>query len=448
MKQGDKFKLNITDLGTNGEGVGRYLDYTVFVPFALPSEVVEVVAMHIKRNIIYAKLENIETASGCRVDAPCKYFQKCGGCQLQHLSYPQQLLHKQNLVKNNLRKIGNINYDVLETVPSDKIYGYRNKISLPIGGKVGDIKIGMYRENSHEIIDIDNCLLTEEWATILMEKIRQYANFNGIKPYNETDFSGEFRHAVARRIDDRCLISIVTNGAYKGNFEALVASLQKSFSNFGLYNNVNNNKNNVIVGEKNLHIFGLKEIESSFGGIKFSLQPNSFFQVNDSVKNKLYRKVKDLLNSSEIEVLIDCFSGVGVLTAALYSDNYQTYAIEIITDAVADANKMKEQNNLQNLTNICGDANIELPKLIEQTKGKKTAMVVDPPRKGLGEKICNTILSSPPSQLIYISCDSATLARDLKALTSIYEIAHIEPYDMFPQTKHVETLVCLKLKNT
>ena len=200
------------------------------------------------------------------------------------------------------------------------------------------------------------------------------------------------------------------------------------------------------MGAKTQHVYGLTHISSNHFGVQFKLAPNSFFQVNDGVKDGIYAKAKELLNTSNTQVLVDCFSGIGILSNALASPNYDTYAIEIEPSAVEDAEQIRLLNNTPCLTNILGDVKVELPKLTQQNKGKNISLVVDPPRKGLGETICNTIINAKVDNIVYISCDSATLARDLAQLSSHYQITYVEPWDMFPNTDQVETIVCLTRK--
>jgi 23S rRNA (uracil1939-C5)-methyltransferase len=440
---GAKIDIIICGYGSSGEGIANFADYTVFVPYTLIGETVTACVTYVKKSICYARLLSVVVPSPDRVAPPCPHFTECGGCQLQHMNYPAQLAFKRDKVARNLQKIAQLSVDVLPTVASPRQFGYRNKITLPVGGKSGDILFGMYRRDSHHIVPTGGCLLAATWAEKLLAILKIWADKNGVVPYNETDFSGHLRHVTARHIGGQLLVTLVTNGACRCPTRPLIELLQKEFPIFGLFVNENCQHNNVILGDKTRHIFGIKEISARHFGVDFVLQPNSFFQVNDGIKDQLYAEAKRLLSGSQIDTLVDCFSGVGLLTSALVSENYDTYAIEIEPSAVADADKLKAKNNLPRLTNICGDVNIELPKLMLQLAGKHTALVVDPPRKGLGDNICRTILAAHPETIIYISCDSATLARDLKQLSSMYTPTYVRPYDMFPHCDDVETLVLL-----
>ncbi len=442
LKQGDKISLVINNLGTNAEGVGVYGDYTVFVPFALPGETVSCRVDFAKRNVAHATLLQVETSSSQRVQPSCNYYGKCGGCTLQHADFDTENAFKRNLVQGNLQKLGKLQLDVEPTIAGTR-YAYRNKISLPVGGKAGNVKIGMYKRGSHDIVAVNQCVLTDSWANDLIAIFTTYFNTIGAVPYNQQTFKGEIRHVTARFINGQLLATIVSNGAYKRSLAPLIKLLSDRFANFGLFINVNTLKNNVILGDVTQHVYGLKHITSTENGVTYQIQPDSFFQVNDEIKAQLYAHVKELVSSENPDVLIECFSGVGLLTAELVSDDYDTYAIEIVPSAVDDANAMKQANGIARLQNICGDVNVELPKLMHNLAGKNTVMVVDPPRKGVGEKICQLILDNPPQKLVYVSCDSATLARDLAILSQGYTVELVQPYNMFPNTAHVETLVCL-----
>ncbi len=442
LKQNDKITYTAQSY-SNAETVGVVDGYTVFVGGLIVGESAIVKITYVKKNVAYGDVVEVLTPAPSRVAPPCRHYGKCGGCALMHMDYSEQLAFKQNKVANNLKKLAKLDVAVLPCVPSELTFGYRNKLSLPVSGKVGKAKIGMYQRGSHLVVDMDDCLLGGEWSAKLTQIFKSYLNQNNIPPYNEKNFTGLVRHLVARYVDEQLLVTIVSNGEFNFDLKPLVAELKKVFPKFGLFVNINTYKNNVILGKITRHVFGISQIIGEHFGVKFCLKPDSFFQVNNGVKDAIYQKAKELLDVANTDVLIDCFSGIGILTNALASERYQTYALEIVPSAVDDANKMQILNNAPNVTNICGDVNVELPKLTQELAGKTITMVVDPPRKGLGENICNTILQANVDNIVYISCDSATLARDLAMLSTKYNIAYVEPYDMFPNTDNVETLCYL-----
>lgn len=444
LKQGDLIEVTINSYGSNGEGVALKDEYIVFVPLTIAGETVSVRVTYVKKNICYAQLVKVIEPSQHRVVPKCRYFGKCGGCLLQHMDYEEQLEVKKGIVISNMKKIAGLELSDINVVGSPLQYGYRNKISLPVVGRRGNVVIGMYRSDSHDIVPCDGCDITGSWATELVALMKKFLDSNFIQPYNQRTFKGEIRHIVARYIDNQLLLTLVFNGETKRDFSKLCRLLDEKFSKWGLFVNINALKNNVIMGKTTYHIDGIDSIVSTdVNGVVFRLQPDSFFQVNDKVKDLLYSKARQLIASQGTEALVDCFSGVGLLTCAMCSPSYHTYAIEIVKEASEDAEVMRKLNNIDTLTNICGDVTQELPKVMEQCKGKKTVLLVDPPRKGLGEKICKTITDNMPDKVVYISCDNATLARDLTYLLPYYELKYIELYDLFPHTRHIETLVQL-----
>ena len=242
LKQGDKITLVINNLGTNAEGVGKYGDYTVFVPFALPGETITCRIDFAKRNVAHATLLQVEKPSSKRVQPNCKYYGKCGGCSLQHADFDTENAFKHDLVCGNLQKLGKLQLDVAPTIAGTR-YAYRNKISLPVSGKAGNVKIGMYKRGSHDVVQIDECLLTASWANDLIAIFTTYFNAIGAAPYNQQTFKGEIRHVTARFVNGQLLATIVSNGAYKRSLAPLIKLLSGRFANFGLFINVNTLKN-------------------------------------------------------------------------------------------------------------------------------------------------------------------------------------------------------------
>lgn len=444
LKIGDTIKYT-AQAYSNSETVGKYDGYSVFVSRMIVGETAKVAVSYVKDKVAYGDVVEILEPSQNRVSPVCKHFGDCGGCSLMHMSYGEQLNFKRNKVVNNLRKIGKIEFDVKPCFPSPLTLGYRNKLALPVSGKAGDVVVGMYRRGTHNVVNTDGCMLGGQWAAKLVEIFRTYLNEQGAEPYDEHTFCGEVRHLVARYVDGQLLVMLVSNGAYKRDLTPLAKALQREFSSYGLFVNENNNRNNVILGKVTKHICGLEYIEGEHLGVKYRLRPNSFFQVNNEVKDAIYSKVKELLDVSRTQVLVDCFSGVGVLTNVLADDGYLTYAVEIDASAAQDAVEAQRLNG-KRIVNVCGDANVELPRITAENKGKVMSLVVDPPRKGLGERVCRTILEASFDNIVYVSCDSATFARDLALLSSHYDVSYVQPFDLFPQTDQVETLVHLSKK--
>lgn len=445
MKQGDLIKFFVQDLGSNGEGVARVGENYVYTPFVLPEEYVSARVTYAKRNTVFATAKEILKPSKERVTPRCEKFSKCGGCQLQHADYVRQLEFKSNCVKQNLLKIGGLDLDVPITTPSPKQWKYRNKVQFPVGERDGKTVVGFFKNYTHTLVPVLSCPLQDEWADKMVDAFLTYAQKRKIKAYDEKSHKGVLRHLVGRYIDGQLLVTVVVNDETLPDWEFFAEELKKRFDDFGLFKNINTAKTNVILGKRTDWLYGRKVIESKVDGIDFFVRPDSFFQVNFDVMQLIYQRVKQALRQKQIEVLVDCFSGSGVLSAGLYQAEVKEYAIEITPSSVEDANQLKQKNRLENLVNICGDVAVELPKIMDANKDKKTAIVLDPPRKGIDKSTAQLLLDTKPDVIVYISCDSATLSRDLKLLiqTNEYNIDFVQPYDMFPQTKHVETIVCL-----
>lgn len=439
MKKNDIITVIISDYGSNGEGVAKFNEYVVFVPYALVGERVNCKVLKIQKNIVFAKIEKVISKSKDRVTPVCPVFNRCGGCQLQHLSYEAQLELKTNIVKNNLRKIAGSEEEVLPCVASSKIYKYRNKMQLPVSYR----GLGFYANNSHDVVPISSCPLHDDWATDVIFIVHEYIKLFNISCYNEEKKSGNIRHIVARFIQDKLMLVIVGTSDKLTNTDFLIEVLGRKFENFSLYYNKNTKDNNVILSDEFTLIYGEGEQELNVSGISYSVSPQSFMQVNYDVQNLIYEKVSSLC--AECDYVVDAYSGAGLLSSILAKNNKQVYGIEIVREATENANKLAKKNNITNLTNINGDCAVALPKLVERLSGKGV-VVLDPPRKGCDEKVLNAILECEPEKVVYISCNSATLARDIKILSEKYNLSFVQPYDMFPQTKHVETVVCLDKK--
>ena len=439
-------QIKITALGSNGEGIGKIDDDTVFVDFCIPGETVLVKNVSVKRKNSNAKLVRIIKSVNGRVNPKCKVFGSCGGCQLQHMNYEMQTAYKRDLIKNNIKKIAKIDFPVSETIASERQYNYRNKLQIPISKTNCGIVTGFFGPGSHVVIETDSCPISEKWADSLCNIIRTWADEEGISAYNERTKQGILRHIVARNLCDQLLVTLVINGDCLPKVENLTSKLGHAFKKVGLFFNINKTHTNIILGKKDIHIFGIEYIDGFFAGLKFKLQPKSFFQVNTEMCEKMYSSVRDEFLNNDTDVIIDAYSGIGILSGILAMSGKEVIAIEVVPEAVEDAKKVKELNYLNNLNLVLGDVNEVLPKIVLQNKGKRIGMVVDPPRKGLDEAIINTIIEAEIEKIIYISCDSATLSRDIRMLSKKYVLVKCVPFDMFPQTRHVETLICLKRK--
>lgn len=442
LKKNDEIIVTIDRFGDNGEGVAVYDGIVVFVPFVKPGETVKVHIIKVEKSFLIGKI--IEKFSGDNETIPpCPYFYKCGGCDIQHLSREEQLSFTKEMVRNSLKKYAKIDTEINDVIESDKWLRYRNKFAFPVQEKNGEIKIGMYKKNSHEIIEIDDCLLQSEKMQKLLKIFKNYMKKNKISAYNEQSHKGTIKHIVVREHGDEFILTVVVTDEKFNNFEPLIQELKKEFSSFGIVKNVNKLQNNVIFGKIDEHIYGLENLQMEDFGIKYEINNRSFLQVNDYIKNLIYQKIIDTVGHQK--TIIDAYSGAGLLSSILAKNSEKVIGVEIEKEATKNADNLKNKNNLYNLTNKNGDCAKIIPELASELKGD-FAIVVDPPRKGLAKEVTQSFLEAEPKQIIYLSCNPATLARDLAELTKKYDIDFVQPYQMFPQTANVETLVSLKLK--
>ncbi len=466
----------VTDaIGTNGEGIIRHEGITFFVPACLPGEKIRFRVLKVKGNIGYGKVEEILTPAEERVREKCPVYSKCGGCCLQHLEYSAQLAHKSAVVRDTLRKIGGISVPVPAAVKSDLPYKYRNKLQLPVGvDKDGNTVIGFYAEHSHRIVPISSCAIHPDWAEKLIAILKRYMTECAVKGYDEEGKRGAIRHIVAREIGGKYIITVVSAKRELPNLPYLVGLLSEEFAVFTLYLNFNDADTNVILGKEFQLVHGRGFFDAEEQGIVYEAGPVTFLQVNENVRTRLYKDALKTVCTDGDEVVIDAYSGGGLLTAMLAKKCKRVYGIELEEEASRCADSLKAKNGLENMTNICGYVEEKLSAVLEKEKGEKVRLILDPPRAGIARSVVKALLASGIPKLTLISCNPATLARDLGILTGrlieteagelvknpayagkaddetldgYYAIERIQPYDMFPQTKHVETLVVLSKKN-
>lgn len=429
----------IVDYGSNGEGIAKIDGNVVFVPFTIVGEICEFVIILIKKDFAIGKLLNIINPSPSRVNPPCPYYKKCGGCQLQHIEYSEQLNYKRNYVANCLNKYANVGVSVNNVVKSEKQYGYRNKFAFPVQEVDGKMVVGMYKTASHNLVQIDDCLLQEDCKYII-DCFLDYANKYNLKAYNLVTKKG-IKHLVCRTFNDGVLLTIVSTNKLT-QIAYLYEILSEKYKLVNIVNNINTKENNVILGDKDYICYGSGQLAVNEFGLTYNINSHSFMQVNNGVKHKLYSAVLDNIYAGD--VVVDAYSGAGVLSSIIAKKCKQVYGIEIVKQAVDNANELAKQNNITNLTNICGDCKTELPKLVKELKD--FVVVLDPPRKGCDKAVIDALIFALPKKIIYVSCNPATLARDLSYLKEHYNITTIQPYDMFPQTANVETLVVMNIK--
>lgn len=438
MNKNDVIELLITSYNSEAQGVGRHEGMVVFVPFALVGEFVQVTIIKVTKNYMVGKVIKILKPSKERVEPKCSYYNKCGGCALQHASYFESLRVKEEIVRSALTRIGGFtDINVNPTIGCDNQYEYRNKSAFPVvAGPDGRLQLAMYRVLSHDPVFINSCPITKK---IMINAANTFIN------YANESFIGEktqIRHIVMRFVDKKLLFVVVTMKrlTLDGLFDRLCDSTGLTKDDVGLFECIKSVDNNVILEGKMVHVAGIESILSSNLGIDFSISPNSFYQVNDEIMRKIYQKAASEFGKDD--VVIDAYSGAGLLSALLSKKVKKVIGIEIVKEATADANKVKQANHISNLENINGDVKSVLPNVVK--KLDHFSLVIDPPRKGVDAEVLKAIGEAGPSKIVYISCNPASLSRDLKVLSQYgYKASFVQPYDMFPETQHVETLAVL-----
>lgn len=448
MKKNDLVQVRIEDMGVSGEGIGKIDGFALFVKDAVIGDLVEVKIMKVKKNYAYAKLERILEPSPHRVDPLCKMHRQCGGCQVQALDYQEQLRFKENKVKNHLQRLGGFaNISVNPIIGMETPYYYRNKAQFPFGtDKEGNPITGFYAGRTHSIIPNTQCHLGVDKNQIILEKILDYMKQNNVKAYDEASGTGLIRHVLIRVgfVTKEIMVSIVINGRKVPKTDTLIKSLCEIEGMTSISLNVNQEKTNVILGQELIFLWGKDYITDYIGDIKYQISPLSFYQVNPVQTEELYKTALEYAGLTGKETVWDLYCGIGTISLFLAQRAKEVYGVELIPQAIEDARRNAALNGMDNVKFFIGKAEEVLPEQYEKNHVYADVIVVDPPRKGCDETLLNTIVQMQPQRVVYVSCDSATLARDLRYLAERgYEIRSVQPVDMFPATVHVETVVLM-----
>ena len=451
MKKDDLIEVTIEDLSEEGTGIGKFEGMTFFIKDAVIGDRVRAKIMKMKKNYGFARLMEVLTPSPDRVEPLCPVARQCGGCQIQAMSYEAQLAFKTRKVESNLKRIGKF-----EEIPMESIIGmedpfhYRNKAQFPFGkNRDGKIITGFYAGRTHSIIENTSCHLGKEVNEEILEKILAWMNAFHVEPYNEATGKGLMRHSLIRcgfRTGE-IMVCLVINGRKIPGEEALVDSLKIIPGMTSISLNVNKEKTNVILGREVINLWGRPYIEDYIGEVKYQISPLSFFQVNPVQTERLYGKALEYAGLTGEETVWDLYCGIGTISLFLARKARKVYGVEIIPDAIEDARRNASLNGFTNTEFYVGKAEEVLPEKYEKEGVRADVIVVDPPRKGCDETLLSTMVKMQPERIVYVSCDSATLARDLRYLCDNgYELKRVCPADMFPQTVHVETVVLLSHK--
>lgn len=448
MKKNDLLTLKIEGMGNEGEGIGKADGFPLFIKDALPGDVIRAKVLKVKKTYGYARLTEILTPSPDRTKPPCPLHRSCGGCQIQALSYEKQLEYKREKVRNHLIRIGGFtDPEVLPVLGMEEPFRYRNKAQFPLGrDREGNIITGFYAGRTHSIISNTDCMLGVPENQRILETILSFMEKKKIAPYDETSGEGLLRHVLIRKgfATGELMVCLIINGSRVLAVEELADRLFEIPGMTSLTLNVNQKNTNVIMGEKLIQVRGPAFITDRIGSVRYQISPLSFYQVNPVQTKRLYETALDYAGLTGSETVWDLYCGIGTISLFLAQKAGKVYGVEAVPQAVEDAGKNARLNGLSNVEFYLGKAEEVLPKQYEQNKVRADVIVVDPPRKGCGRACLDTMLSMAPKRIVYVSCDSATLARDLKILCEGgYELKAVQPVDMFPQTAGVECAVLM-----
>ncbi|MBE7041914.1 MAG: 23S rRNA (uracil(1939)-C(5))-methyltransferase RlmD [Ruminococcaceae bacterium] len=431
-----------------GEGVCRAEGFVVFVPGMLEGEQAEVQLLKVKKTYAYGKIVRLLNQSEERNEIDCPSFPQCGGCKLRHMSYEEELKLKKQLVTDAVERIGGLHLKVWEVRPSPKQFHYRNKAQLPVGMENGVPVTGFFAARSHRLVSCQNCLIGDERTDLASKALAEYMQKTGATVYDETTHRGLIRHLYLRYGTEKTMVCVVTNGKKLPNSELLCEKMRNALGEqITVVQNVNTEKTNVVLGKEMIPLFGDGTISDRLCGLEFQISPHSFFQVNHAQTEQLYQKAVELSAVSKEDTILDLYCGIGTMTLLFADKAKKAYGVEIVPQAIENAKKNAEKNGIENVEFLCGDASTAVKKFENEPVD---VVVVDPPRTGCSAELIDSILKISPKRIIYVSCNPATLARDMKLFAeSGYMGEEVYPFDMFPRTAHVETVALLtKLKES
>lgn len=451
-KKNDIVDLVIHDIGQHGEGIGRTADgFTFFIKDTVPGDRVSARVMKVRKNYGYARLQEVTKPSAMRAEPRCPVAAACGGCQLQMLKYSEQLSWKQKKVLEDLQRIGGFADPPMHPIIGmDDPWHYRNKAQFPVGtDRNGNPVAGFYAGRTHSIISCGDCVIGAEENHDILGRILGWMRENHISAYDEETGTGLVRHVLIRtaRSTGEILVCLVINGSDVPASDALVGKLRSIAGMTAITFSCNTERTNVILGETIRVLWGQSYITDRIGEISYHISINSFYQVNPIQTEKLYGKVLEAAGLTGTETVMDLYCGIGTISLFLAQKAKEVYGVEIVPQAVSDARGNAERNGFDNVRFYAGKAEEVVPELYREKNIRADVVVVDPPRKGCDGKLLRTIIAMAPEKIVYVSCDPATLARDLKYLCGNgYAPESVQPVDMFPHTVHVETVVLMSKK--
>ena len=450
IKKNEEYIVDIVDNGFTGEGIAKIDGFTVFIPNLIKGEKAKIKILKVLSSHAFGKVIEILEKSPVRKDVDCNTFYKCGGCSLRYVNYQDTLNIKKESVLSVFKKNYGKEIEIDEVLGMDNPYNYRNKLQYPIGiGIDGKPVMGVFKERTHEIIETSCCLIQNKEAEEVALFIYDFVKRNNIKVYNEKTLKGSLRHIIVRIgiKTDEIMVTLVSNDKNIEKEDELVKEVTNRFSKVKvIVKNINNKNTNVILGKENIVLFGEGNIHDYIGEYKFKISPMSFYQVNPVQTEKLYGKAVEYANLTGNETVYDLYCGIGTIGIFASKNVKKLYGIETVPEAIEDAKFNAKLNNIENAEFFVGDVENVLPKFIKETDELPDVVFVDPPRKGCDKTALETLLEIEPKKIVYVSCNPATLARDVKILEEKYELKKVSLVDMFPFTHHVECVSVLELK--
>ena len=450
IQKNQEYVVDIIDNGFEGEGIAKIDNFTIFIPGTIKGEKVRILIVKVLSSHGFGKIVEIIEKSQARQDVDCNTYKRCGGCNLRHVKYEETLKMKQNAVQSLVNKTLKNKLQVKETVGMENPLHYRNKAQYPIGiNKQGEPVIGVFANRTHEVIPIDNCLIQNKKSEEIAKFIIEFIKEKNISIYDEKTGKGLVRHIVTKVgiKTGEIMCVIVINGHKIPNESELVENLKTRYPEIkAIVKNINIKNTNVILGQENINLYGNGYIEDILGEYKFKISPLSFYQVNPVQAEKLYDLGVSMAEITKDDVVFDLYCGIGTISLFMSKFAKKVYGIEIVEEAVKMAKENAESNNVSNTEFFAGDVEIVLDDLINNKGIKADVVMFDPPRKGLDKKSIDNILNIRPKKIVYISCNPATLIRDLADFENEYDIKTIIPVDMFPFTSHIECCSVLQLK--
>ena len=446
LKKNEIYRAVVSGFTSEGLGVCRVDGWAVFVPNAAPDEEYELRITHIGKNAAYGKIETIITKSPHRVNRLCPYAKQCGGCDFWHLDYEAELEIKRQRVEDCLVRLGGQNIETLPISGAKNCQSYRNKAQFPVAPTKKSLAAGFFKKGTHELIEVDRCLIQPELADRAKAAVIAWAKEYRVAPYDEGSHTGLLRHIFVRHAaaTGEILVCLVINGEKLPREKELIAALRAKLPEMkSLAVNINTRKGNAVLGDKTRILWGADAIEDILCGLRFRISPRSFYQVNREQAELLYAKAIAAAGLTGEETVLDLYCGTGTITLCLAQKAKKAIGVEIIEAAIADAKENARRNGIENAEFFCADAGQAAQKFSDEGISPDV-IVVDPPRKGLSTDVVDAICKMSPERVVYVSCDPATLARDVKLLcNSGYALRSAEAVDMFPRCSHVESVVCL-----